>query len=519
MNSEKGTFNIVQPFIRVNKTFVYKKKKFPIDFGLIKKYSLFFYNKRKEFKSVKDIEIKPENYEICDESIPTFISFCQNQSFQITDSTVFSLHQLSIQYEVPELTKLTEEFIKKSERNTKFQSILSKFQNQFNSNSSEDENFIAVHFFENINNEQLLSLPIPVLYRIINNVNLKFNYLNKFNQNQIVEFLFKCLEKHKREASVLFTNLDFDNGRINIISKLLNKYSKIFDFNMLNSKFLMKTVIDLMNENAELKQENSYKFELIDKLNEKQKEMKNEIRTKEKTIENLLKEKEEMQKLLNDIKESIDADKYYEDRQLGDQVDQLTGLAYSRSSIKNEIEFKQQFGNEFNGIMNYLTKKTGGNIHDNKTIRITSNSIWNDNIRYHPKNLVDFNKNNFYESKNERGGIICFDFKDNLVHLTGYSIRSYNAGENFANMRNWVVEVSNNGNDWMEIDRHSNDSTLNCPNNVASFIVDRQDNDFYRYIRIRQTGYSWSDYPYTNSYYIYIYSIEFFGKILLISTL
>lgn len=285
--------------------------------------------------------------------------------------------------------------------------------------------------------------------------------MKKFNQNQIVEFLFKCLEKHKREASVLFTNLDFDNGRINIISKLLNKYSKIFDFSMLNSKFLMKTVIDLMNENAELKQENSYKFELIDKLNEKQKEMKNKIRTKEKTIGNLLKEKEEMQKLLNDIKESIDADKYYEDRQLGDQVDQLTGLAYSRSSIKNEIEFNQQFGNEFNGIMNYLTKKTGGNIHDNKTIRITSNSIWNDNIRYHPKNLVDFNKNNFYESKNERGGIICFDFKDNLVHLTGYSIRSYNAGENFANMRNWVVEVSNNGNDWMEIDRHSNDSTLN----------------------------------------------------------
>lgn len=32
--------------------------------------------------------------------------------------------------------------------------------------------------------------------------------------------------------------------------------------------------------------------------------------------------------------------------------------------------------------------------------------------------------------------------------------------------------------------------------------------DFYRFIRLRQTGHSWH-----NSYYVYLQSIEFFGQI------
>lgn len=41
--------------------------------------------------------------------------------------------------------------------------------------------------------------------------------------------------------------------------------------------------------------------------------------------------------------------------------------------IEDIQELYYQNGKEFQGIMNYLTKKTGGNIHDNDTIKINSN--------------------------------------------------------------------------------------------------------------------------------------------------
>lgn len=101
----------IKPPIRKNKNFVYKDKKYPIDFSLIKKYSNFFYNKRINYKSVEDIELKPGNYKMSEDAIPMFIACCQNEPFNITDSNVFSLLQLSNQYEVPELKKLTCQYI------------------------------------------------------------------------------------------------------------------------------------------------------------------------------------------------------------------------------------------------------------------------------------------------------------------------------------------------------------------------------------------------------------------------
>ena len=41
----------------------------------------------------------------------------------------------------------------------------------------------------------------------------------------------------------------------------------------------------------------------------------------------------------------------------------------------NIQQFKPKQTEDFECIMNYLTKKTGGNIHDNRTIETTSYSI------------------------------------------------------------------------------------------------------------------------------------------------
>ena len=46
-------------------------------------------------------------------------------------------------------------------------------------------------------------------------------------------------------------------------------------------------------------------------------------------------------------------------------------------------------------------------------------------------------------------------------YLTSYSIKSNNGCANDAHLRNWVIEVSSDEQKWIEIDRHTNDSSLN----------------------------------------------------------
>ena len=170
-----------------------------------------------------------------------------------------------------------------------------------------------------------------------------------------------------------------------------------------------------------------------------------------------------------------------------------------------QIEFKK--GEELNGILNYLNKKTGGNIHDNGTIEITSNSIFSPDR--HPKNLIDYQGSTLYHSKEESDVNVCFDFKEKKIQLESYTIKSYMCGRNTNHLREWVVEGSNDGQNWTVIDRRENERKLNGSFAVATFDVN-ETADFYRFIRLKQTGLNWM-----NKKLTILHSLEMHGTILL----
>ena len=178
-------------------------------------------------------------------------------------------------------------------------------------------------------------------------------------------------------------------------------------------------------------------------------------------------------------------------------------------SSKKTISIEHQEGREFSGIMKHLSESTGGNIHDNGTIEITSNSIYCYDDGYHPKNLVNYNQSpyTFYHSNGDANTYIRFDFKDKKIQVDSYSIQSYNYGPNCGHLRNWVLEVSNDSDHWEVIDSHSNDSSLNGGNIIKTFHTNKSES-FYRFVQIRQTGQSWR-----NDYYVYFPYVEFYGKL------
>ena len=173
------------------------------------------------------------------------------------------------------------------------------------------------------------------------------------------------------------------------------------------------------------------------------------------------------------------------------------------------INFQYQKGsNELDGIINYLISTNEKKL-ENEMIKITSNSVL-DPLKYHPRNLIEYEKNNGYASKDDGNAFVCFDFKDKEIQLTSYSIQSSNSEANYHHLKNWSIEVSNDGNNWIEIDHHEDCPKLNGQKIIANFEV-QQVNEYNRFVRIRQTGNSWAFWGNHNS--LFFYSIEFFGNL------
>lgn len=167
---------------------------------------------------------------------------------------------------------------------------------------------------------------------------------------------------------------------------------------------------------------------------------------------------------------------------------------YKKSIEKSNIkEFKPSNDENFNGIMHYLTSKANGNIHDHGTIEITSNSIYetDSNGSYFPRNLVDYQNDNIYLSKDDGEAFVCFDFKDKSFQISSYSIKSRNKSAYNVHLKNWAIEVSVDGKDWEEIDSHENYSELNGSGIKSRFNINNSKMKFYHFLKIRQTGNSW----------------------------
>lgn len=271
--------HVINPIFKNEKSIIYNDKTYIIDFDLLIKNSRFFRNQRKLFKNKQEISFPREEIEISSEAFESFVLCCQNKPFQLEDSIVFQLFFLSYRYEVTSLTEYINNYILENNKSLAIQSILfkNKIQNMQSTNFDNvsmisidimhEINTISSNFIELIEtNDDLLSLPIPTLNLIVT------KYLQK-NENQIpiskqeiiIEFLFKCLNKYGKEASVLFLDICFEiKANIDdILAKLKSDYKDAFDFNYLNSKFLYELYIDMKKSlTAEIESKN----EQIEKL-------------------------------------------------------------------------------------------------------------------------------------------------------------------------------------------------------------------------------------------------------------
>lgn len=112
----------------------------------------------------------------------------------------------------------------------------------------------------------MIELPVSVLYRIFTQSKILLDEMDESKNEKIIEFLFKCLKKHKQEPSVLFLNLNLKYNRVEFFSRLVKEFQNIFDIRMIDPCFLFNATKDILDELGKLKLDYSNSINQINQL-------------------------------------------------------------------------------------------------------------------------------------------------------------------------------------------------------------------------------------------------------------
>lgn len=167
-----------------------------------------------------------------------------------------------------------------------------------------------------------------------------------------------------------------------------------------------------------------------------------------------------------------------------------------------EEKFEKKQGEEFNGILNHIVKTSPNEV------TFTSSSVYSSN---EPQNVILFNdQNKYFMSNEDKDAWICFDFKDNRVIPTDYTIRSPTIwGDNSPEPQNWVIEGSNDNSSFDILSEEKNCKVIHGNGKIQTFNIQNQSSKEYRYIRLRITGTCGH-----NNYYLIIDSFELYGNLI-----
>ena len=476
--------------------FVYRKKQFPFNFDLFKLASPVFLDNEDDNKSNKDILLlSPEeesNIDISDESIYAFIKYVQREPISIEEDNVLSLNYLGRIYQINELIESTKEYIAEHQSGL----VLDIFSKEINENDNmiTYEEIITENFLDYINDSRILNFPLPTIYRIFckfqQNKHIQKDDQNQHKSNdQIFNFLIKCLDKYGREASVLFGELDADETKSQYLNVLLNKYSKSFDFHFLNSN-MVKKKYELENEILFKIEKNSMdQNEVIEKLT--------------KDVQKLIQNQEEQAKTINELKTKL---KMYEK-----EFKKQTEINNEFDKNIQTVQYDNNQLNRFNGI---LTKLGQGNAMDalsNGIIDITVSSVISSRGCVQPKNVLNYgNDLQVFESKHEPNSWLCIDFKDNKVNPSHYSIKTTKYGNKDNHIpQNWDIEGSNDHKHWDLLDSRRKEESIHKAATANTFAITNSANkhNYYKYLRIIQRGKNTG-----NDDDLFFSSIEFFGN-------
>ena len=166
--------------------------------------------------------------------------------------------------------------------------------------------------------------------------------------------------------------------------------------------------------------------------------------------------------------------------------------------------------NLLDGIIAHLTRKCGGNVHENKVVEVTTSST--DGQEYHPWSIADLGTYERSRSEDKPGQWICYDFKEKRVAPSSYTVRTWDYGEGSCHLKSWVLQGSNEINpseeSWVVLDTRNETYDLNDYLAVHNYTIESQTQQAFGFIRLKQTGPS-----HRGNHRLTISALEIFGTL------
>lgn len=217
----------------------YKGKNFRYDFLSFSRLH-FFKIYSKQFKEDQKIPLidNEESTNFDENQIKCFISYCEGEKIQPSEANIYALYFLSEKYQITCLQNQVKEYLSRHQDQILNQILV-------NGNCNDDQlKPITEDLITFIENDNFASFPIHLLYRIFALYRKLYPIKNDYdvnereNEDKIKEFMFKQLDKKKREASILFCFIDFQNFGEEILDKIDEEYKEIFDYNMISRQIV-----------------------------------------------------------------------------------------------------------------------------------------------------------------------------------------------------------------------------------------------------------------------------------------
>ena len=153
----------IKPELPVTNYIAYKEQTYEVNIDLFNLHSDYFQSQAFNKKDVIHIFEKDARYQ--SKTIKKLIDFCQSKNILIEKDDVIDLNDLAHYFNVPKLIKITFDYIsndlnlaKKVDLNRRYKNLLG---------THEYEVLISENLSFFINDDKLLSLPTPVIYRIL----------------------------------------------------------------------------------------------------------------------------------------------------------------------------------------------------------------------------------------------------------------------------------------------------------------------------------------------------------------
>lgn len=175
---------------------------------------------------------------------------------------------------------------------------------------------------------------------------------------------------------------------------------------------------------------------------------------------------------------------------------------FSKRYRKQMIEIPFNSNHLFEGVFHYVQKS---NCQLNKNIKVSSSTVLGQN--HGPENSLNNSNSDYFATQNLPNQYFLINLLDKELIFRGYSLETCEWNEGNEHLKNWIVEVSEDGKNWIEVDRHENENILNQKNATCHFNVENALK--CKFIKIRQIGKNWA-----GNNYLSFKSIEIFGALI-----